>query len=192
MEIHIIGNSDNKKKRLNLLLAEHYPKYDIISQERVSELKESAARTNIALLVIILTNKNVKIVEQLLGFNDLQTPVLFVEEEATDMREEYLNRTVVKGYIRRNAPLEKIKSAMNLVLEGGIYKDPTALANPITKTKNKKELELDWTILSMYSKGFNLSDISEIVNLPIDTLSERIERIKTEVIFKQTEPIGHQ
>ncbi|WP_084242384.1 response regulator transcription factor [Planomicrobium okeanokoites] len=190
MEIHIIGNVDNKKKRLNLLLAEHYPKHDIINQESVITIEEKAARNNIALLIIILTNKNVNIVEQLFGINDLEIPILFVEEEDTDMREDFLHRDNVKGYIRRNAPLEKIKSVMNLVLEGGIYKEPTVTPKVEPMIKSKKELQLEWTILSMHSKGFEIKDICEVVKLTEDAVNEKLKKIKSEVLFDTPTPVS--
>lgn len=183
MEIHIIGNVDYKKKRLNLLLAEHYPQFKIINQEDVSALKENDSQKNIALLVIILTNRNVGIVEQLLGFQALHTPILFVEEEDTDLREEYLSRDIVKGYIRRNAPLEKIKNVMNLVLKGGTYKEPTPTIEPARENGSEEDLLVDWTILSMNSKGFGIADVSEVVKLPAETVSEKLKKIKNEVIF---------
>lgn len=192
MEIHLIGNVDNKKRRLNILLAEHYPQHNIINQESVSAIRDNDSRKKIALLIIILTKKNVEIVEQLLGFSDLQTPILFVEEEDTDMRDEFLNREIVKGYIRGNAPLEKINSAMNLVLKGGIYKEPTILPKAAEKTKSENELQLEWTILSMHSKGFDITDISEVVKLTHESVIDRLEKIKEDVIFEQSVPVSQE
>lgn len=182
MEIHVIGKTDNKKKRLKVLLSEHYPQHCIVNQETVSVLNDDAHRQNIALLVILLNEENTETVEQLLQIEKLDIPILFVEEEETHARERLLNGSLVKGYIRRNAPLEKIKSAMNLVLDGGIYKEPTSLHRNNEQVSNHKELELEWTILSMHSKGFSFEEMSEVVDLSIDEIETKLNQIKKTIV----------
>ena len=182
MEIHVIGKTDTKKKRLKVLLSEHYPQHCIVNQETVEALKNDAQRQNIALLVILLNKENTATVEQLLQIEDLDIPILFVEEEETLARERLLNGSLVKGYIRRNAPLEKIKSAMNLVLDGGIYKEPTSLSKKNEQVSNHKELELEWTILSMHSKGFSFKDMSEVVELSVEEIESKLNQIKKTIV----------
>ncbi|MGB6406253.1 MAG: hypothetical protein WBF39_02180 [Planococcus donghaensis] len=182
MEIHVIGKTDNKKNRLKVLLSQHYPQHTIVNQETVSVLKNIHHRQNIALLVILLNKENAETVEQLLQIKNLEIPILCVEEEETHSRERLLNGSLIKGYIRRNAPLEKIKSAMNLVLDGGIYKEPTSLARKNGQVSNHKELEMEWTILSMHSKGFSFKEMSEVVELPIDEIEKKLIQIKKTII----------
>lgn len=182
MEILLIGNFNNKKSRLHILLAEHYPLYKVIDQESIAELTELEAQRDISLIVIILTQNNKDLVEQLLDLKNVHIPVLLVEEEEIAISEEYMNRKNVKGYIRRNAPLERIKSAMNLVLEGGVYKEPTPLAKAASNMKkDKNELIRDWTIISMYSKGFSLEETSEVVEMPLNIVQEQLDEIKKKV-----------
>ncbi|WP_211656179.1 hypothetical protein [Planococcus alpniumensis] len=182
MEIHVIGKTDNKKNRLKVLLSQHYPQHTIVNQETVSVLKNIHHRQNIALLVILLNKENTETVEQLLQIKNLEIPILCVEEEETDSRERLLNGSLTKGYIRRNAPLEKIKSAMNLVLDGGIYKEPTSLTRKNEQVSNHKELEMEWTILSMHSKGFSFEEMSEVVELPINEIEKKLTQIKKTII----------
>lgn len=182
MEIHVIGKMDNKKKRLKVLLSQHYPQHTIVNQETVAVLNDDTHRQNIALLVILLNHENTETVEQLLQIENLSIPILFMEEEETRVRDKLLSGSLVKGYIRRNAPLEKIKSAINLVLDGGTYKEPSSLPRKNEQVSDHKELELEWTILSMHSKGFSFKEMSEVVELSIDEIEKKLNQIKKTII----------
>lgn len=186
MKILLIGNFNYKKKRLNHLISEHYPGYSVLNQETAEELANADTRKEISLVVVLLTKINQPILEQLMELEECDIPVLLVEEEETELLDDYLNHHQVKGYLQKNAPLDKIKKGINLVLDGGVYKEPSPnkkkLESDAEKKYGKKNIEIEWTILSMYTKGFTAAETSEVLEISVEAVESKLEKIKNKVL----------
>jgi len=178
-----MGAHNDKKRRLIDLITENYPGYDVIDQVKLEPFSLIRKDEENRLIIILLSDRNTPLIQALMELEEQQIPVLIVEEEENVFLEDYLSHKHVKGFLQKQTSLENIKKGINMVLDGGVYKEPSPYKkNPESKvvfTKENKSIEVDWTILSMHSKGFTLEETSEVLEIPAETVKSKLDKIKS-------------
>lgn len=114
----------------------------------------------------------------------VHTPVLCVVEEDLN-QENYASffRCGVKGFIGREMSVETFKKVIRIVKEGGIYielpnQKRTIQMNTFPLVSQKPKLdESEWKVFSLTSKGNTKDEISQILNLPIEIVTNYQKRI---------------
>lgn len=183
MKILIIGAHNDRKRRLIDLITEHYPGYNVIDQVTLESSVLNHTNEENRLIITLLSDQNTPLIQALMQLEEQRIPILIVEEEENIFLEEYLNYKHVKGFLQKHTSLENIKKGINMVLDGGVYKEPSPYKkNPESKvvlTKENKNLEVDWTILSMHSKGFTLEETSEVLEISPEAVKKKLDKIQS-------------
>lgn len=183
MKILILGVHNDRKRRLIDLITEHYPGYNVIDQVSLDPLILNSNKEDNRLIITLLSDQNTPLLQALMELEEQHTPVLIVEEEENVFLEDYLSHKHVKGFLQKQASLENIKKGINMVLDGGVYKEPSPYKkNPESKvilTKENNSIEVEWTILSMHSKGFTLEETSEVLAIPAEIVKKKLDKIKS-------------
>lgn len=185
MNILFYGQINAKIHRLMALLDEHYPDYKVLQSDNKLKLEGTK------MIVVLTSSCSLTLYEDYKNSRYADIPVLVIEDEVDAELLDQIHKSFIKGYLKKNASLETVLTAVNLILEGGVYKEPLPLhkeTDKLAAEKKQRKLETDWLILSMYSKGYTAEQASKELKISIEKLEEQFAFIKEKELVspKQT------
>lgn len=179
MKLQIIGSNSKLLERWVRLVEVTFPNSNYITSNEVNALRDfKFNQENICLIVYLLDNDaNIETVEYLYS---IQKPLLFIVDKNSDFNTWKVRNA--SGFIGTDASVYIMKTAMELVVRGGVFVAPGLIEQvkglnsfPTTITPlEARPLGLlnqsEWNILDLAAKGKNANEMAEILGVHYRTI----------------------
>jgi two-component system, NarL family, invasion response regulator UvrY len=200
LRILIADDHSIVRRGLKDILMEEFPEVFITEVKDGKELMKMtrAAEWDIVISDLTMPEPNGLEVIKLLKEEKPELPVLILSMHPEDQYAIRVLRAGASGYLCKESAGDELIKATRLILQGRKYITPSVaqkMASQLTKDSSKQLHELlsdrEYNVLKMIASGKTVSEIAEILNLSVGTISTYRSRILEKMQFKTNSELTH-